>query len=133
MVPKLVSVFINTGLTPCFVDVSICYTPLLDIQMTKVYIGTYIYNGEQAWRRPYLSDRYQILAQLSETQGQWLLNNAPGWRFWRDEFRRRHYHIYSDVPISPGRLTMAALLFDQETPSHVPLGEEALWAGVFNH
>lgn len=101
--------------------------------MNRSYIGTYVYQTENNWRRPYLATRADVFENLSDIQKRWLTDNSPDWLFWRDEFRRRHYHIYSKTPISDNRLMVAAMIFYQEKPSHVPLGEEALWAGVFKN
>ena len=98
--------------------------------MHRSYIGTYKYTWT-GWRWPKLANRFELLSQLSEVQIKWLYDNAPDWDYWRDEFRPRHYHIYSKTLISDNRLMIAAMIFYQEVPSHVPLGEEALWLGVF--
>jgi hypothetical protein len=99
--------------------------------MHRSYIGTFRYDPNNLWKKMSLTSREDVFSRLSDVQQRWLENNAPDWKFWHDEFRRLHYHIYSETPISDSRLTMAGMIFYQEIPSHPPLGEEALWVDVF--
>lgn len=90
------------------------------------YVGTFTHIQDKPWKHYAYRDNASLYSALEAPQQSWL-DKHPSWKFWRDEFRRKEYHIYLTQPTSENNIMLAQILFTQSIPSHTPMAESNEW------